>query len=84
MRRLGHAYGTRIEWVLCDARSLDALGPHYGAGLYEREIDYLGREEWARTADDLLWRRTKLGLHMTAEEIAAVERRTMRAAEASA
>ena len=51
--------------LLDGAASLDALGTHFGAGLYAREIDWLRREEWARTADDVLWRRTKTGLHMT-------------------
>ena len=43
----------------------------FGAGLSEREVDYLWQHEWAQTADDILWRRTKLGLHMTKTEIAA-------------
>ena len=41
------------------------LGEHLGAGLYTREVDYLRREEWAQEAEDILWRRTKLGLFMT-------------------
>ena len=57
--RMAHAYGTRIERVLGDATALDDLG----AGLSTREVEYLVAHEWARTADDILWRRTKLGLH---------------------
>ncbi|TMH80302.1 MAG: glycerol-3-phosphate dehydrogenase, partial [Betaproteobacteria bacterium] len=40
----------------------------FGGGLYERELEYLVRNEWAREAEDVLWRRTKCGLHMTAAE----------------
>jgi len=61
--RLSAAYGTRIERLLGDAMRLDDLGRDLGAGLTEREVDYLAREEWARTAEDILWRRSKLGLH---------------------
>jgi glycerol-3-phosphate dehydrogenase len=57
--RMAHAYGKRIERVLGDATVLDDLG----AGLSTREVDYLVAHEWARTVDDILWRRTKLGLH---------------------
>ena len=74
-RRLAHAYGSRLERVLGDAADLDDLGPHYGAGLHERELAYLEKEEWALTAEDVLWRRTKLGLHMSAAEVARVEKR---------
>ena len=48
------------------------LGRDFGGGLYAREVDWLMREEWAVDADDILWRRTKCGLHMTAAERAAV------------
>ena len=44
------------------------LGEHYGGGLTQAEIDYLVSQEWARSADDILWRRTKLGLHMSDAE----------------
>ena len=67
--RMAHAYGTRIERVLGDATSLDDIGH----GLSTREIDYLIDEEWAQTAEDILWRRTKLGLHGGAPLQAAVE-----------
>jgi len=70
-RRLAHAYGTRIDRMLGDASSLEGLGAELAPGLHERELDYLWRHEWARTADDVLWRRSKLGLHCDA---AAVDR----------
>jgi glycerol-3-phosphate dehydrogenase len=60
--RLARAYGTRVESLLGDAARLQDLGRELGAGLSEREVDYLVREEWARTAEDILWRRSRLGL----------------------
>jgi glycerol-3-phosphate dehydrogenase len=51
--------------VLGESIASDDLGKHFGAGLTEREVDYLVAEEWAQTAEDVLWRRTKCGLHMT-------------------
>ena len=61
-------HGSRAPKVLGDAKRLDDLGRHFGAGLTEREIEYLRAEEWAVTAEDVLWRRTKCGLHMTEAE----------------
>ena len=61
--RLARAYGTRVERVLGGARSLADLGRDLGAGLSEREVDYLVAEEFARAPEDILWRRSKLGLH---------------------
>ena len=46
----------------------EILGEHFGSTLYAREVDYLMAEEWAHTADDVLWRRTKLGLRVTPED----------------
>jgi glycerol-3-phosphate dehydrogenase len=63
VERMAHAYGSRIERVLGGARGLDDLGRDLGAGLSEREVEYLAAHEWAVTADDILWRRSKLGLH---------------------
>ncbi len=63
-RRCAHAYGTRLERVLGGARALADLGRELLPELYEREVDYLCREEFALSADDILWRRTKLGLHL--------------------
>lgn len=63
--RLARAYGTRIEKVLGNARAMSDLGEHYGAGLTQAELDYLVACEWAASAEDVLWRRSKLGLHLT-------------------
>ncbi|HVY05697.1 MAG TPA: glycerol-3-phosphate dehydrogenase [Burkholderiales bacterium] len=73
-RRYARAYGTRVTRLLAGAGSLADLGEDLGGGLYEREIDYLVSQEWASTAEDILWRRTKLGLHVeadTAKKLAA-------------
>jgi glycerol-3-phosphate dehydrogenase len=71
--RLARAYGTRIEKVLDTARSMRDLGEHFGAGLTAAEVHYLATSEWAVTAEDILWRRTKTGLHMTDAERNYVE-----------
>jgi glycerol-3-phosphate dehydrogenase len=68
LHRLATAYGTRLPALLRDSTSLKQLGRHFGAGLYEAEVRYLREKEFARTAEDLLWRRTKLGLQMTRAE----------------
>ena len=57
-----HAYGTRIDRILGTARRRDDLGPNFGADLTAAEVRYLMTHEWAQTADDVLWRRSKLGL----------------------
>ncbi|MBK6717977.1 MAG: glycerol-3-phosphate dehydrogenase [Burkholderiales bacterium] len=67
-RRLARAYGARIDRVLGRAESLADLGAEVAPGLHEAEIRYLQREEWVTCADDLLWRRSKLGLHYSAAE----------------
>ena len=72
--RLARTYGTRIHQLLDGATSMQALGHHYGAGLYQREVDYLMAHEFARSAEDILKRRTKLGLHMTQAQIDGLER----------
>jgi glycerol-3-phosphate dehydrogenase len=63
-RRLVAAYGTRVEAVLGDAQSRDDLGPAFGDDLTGAEVRYLMTQEWARFPDDILWRRSKLGLTM--------------------
>ena len=73
LRRLISAYGTMTADVLGDAREAVALGRIFGADLSEREVDWLVRTEWARTAEDVLWRRSKLGLHMSAAEVGALD-----------
>jgi glycerol-3-phosphate dehydrogenase len=67
-RRLLHAYGTRVERVIGPARRLDDLGPCLGADLTAAEVRYLMEREWAQTEDDVLWRRSKLGLRFSPEE----------------
>jgi glycerol-3-phosphate dehydrogenase len=66
-------HGLRAESILRDAQSPAALGHHFGAGLTAREIDYLLQRELAQDADDVLWRRTKAGLHLDATARTAVE-----------
>ncbi len=73
LTRLARAYGTQVETVLGDARVPVDLGNDFGGGLYRAEVDYLVASEWARTPEDILWRRSKLGLHVppgTAERLA--------------
>jgi glycerol-3-phosphate dehydrogenase len=70
--RLARAYGTRTEVILGDAHSACDLGTDFGAGLTQAEIDYLMTQEFARTAEDILWRRSKLGLHLSPDERARV------------
>lgn len=71
--RLVRHYGTDGLRVLGAAASLQDLGRHFGHGLYEREVAWLMAEEWASGADDVAWRRTKLGLKLSAAELADLE-----------
>jgi glycerol-3-phosphate dehydrogenase len=64
IRRLCRSYGTRIEKVLGNARSLNDLGEEFNPLLYEAELQYMRDKEWARTGHDALWRRSKLGLRL--------------------
>ena len=70
---LARRYGGLVRDVLGPAQRMTDLGGRFGAGLYQREIDYLVENEWAETATAVLWRRTKAGLHMDATETAALE-----------
>ncbi|RWB19653.1 glycerol-3-phosphate dehydrogenase [Mesorhizobium sp.] len=72
-RRLTRLYGTRAEKLLGLAKSNADLGRNFGADLYEAEVRYLVENEWAVTAEDVLWRRTKRGLHFSREQTAALE-----------
>lgn len=72
-KRWAITYGSRSWKLLGDASSIQDLGEHFGGGLYRREVDYLRTHEWATTATDILWRRTKLGLFTSAEEHASLE-----------
>jgi len=71
-RRLAHAYGTRAAGILEGARCMDDLGPRFAGDLTGAELHYLADHEWAQTADDVLWRRSKLGLIATTDERAAL------------
>ncbi len=62
--RYAHAYGSRITSLLAGRQSLDDMGKEIAPGLFEVEIEYLVRNEWATRAEDILWRRSKLGLHL--------------------
>jgi glycerol-3-phosphate dehydrogenase len=72
-RRLTRLYGTRASNLLGLAKSVADLGRNFGADLYEAEIRYLIDQEWAVTAEDILWRRTKRGLKLGREQAAALE-----------
>jgi glycerol-3-phosphate dehydrogenase len=67
-RRLARAYGTRVRHILGSANSLNDLGPSFGAELTGAEVRYLMAHEWAQTPDDVLWRRSKLGLRFSRDE----------------
>jgi len=75
VRRLARAYGSDVEALLDGASGANAMGEDYGAGFSERELDWLIRKEWARSAEDVLWRRSKLGLHIPEEGQARLRRR---------
>ncbi|OUJ03852.1 glycerol-3-phosphate dehydrogenase [Acetobacter orientalis] len=66
--RLMRNYGSRAYEIIGEATSLQEMGTVLGGDLTTREVDYLIQREWARTAEDVLWRRSKLGLHLNEEE----------------
>ncbi|MER9005038.1 MULTISPECIES: glycerol-3-phosphate dehydrogenase [unclassified Mesorhizobium] len=72
-RRLTRLYGTRAQVLLGLAKSNADLGRNFGADLYEAEVRYLCENEWALTAEDVLWRRTKRGLHLSREQASALD-----------
>jgi len=71
--RLAHAYGTRATRLLGSATSMVDLGRPFGANLTEAEVGYLMDNEWAVTAEDVVWRRSKLGLRLSPAEIEALD-----------
>lgn len=71
--RYARAYGTRIDMVLGGVTNLRGMGRDFGGGLFEKEISYLIIHEFAKSADDILWRRTKLGLHLEKKSILSLE-----------
>jgi len=70
LNRYARTYGTLSVVILGQSSTVADLGYHFGAGLYRCEVDYLIQHEWAVSAEDIVWRRTKLGLTMNPEEIA--------------
>jgi len=83
LRRLARAYGTLAHEILKGARSRTELGRDFGAGLTEAELNYLAEREWAITAEDVVWRRSKLGLRLSSAQIGAIDAflKTAKAAE---
>jgi glycerol-3-phosphate dehydrogenase len=73
-RRLVDAYGTRLDRILGSAKTIDDLGARFGVDLTAAEVRYLVQHEWAETADDVLWRRTKLGLSVSPADKEALTR----------
>jgi glycerol-3-phosphate dehydrogenase len=65
LARLVARHGTLVDQVLGDARELHDLGEHVAGDLYEREVHHFVEHEWACVPDDILWRRTKTGVHLT-------------------
>jgi glycerol-3-phosphate dehydrogenase len=73
IKRLARLYGTHLWLMLAQCEHAGDLGQHFGASLYQVEVDFLVREEWAQRAEDIVFRRTKLGLRMQPEEIDALQ-----------
>jgi glycerol-3-phosphate dehydrogenase len=69
IRRWQHSYGTLAFKILKNTCSMGDMGVCFGANLYQREVDYLCAHEWAHTAEDILWRRTKLGYQFSDKEV---------------
>lgn len=72
LKRYLDTYGTRTEKILANCHAVNDLGLFFSETLYQVEVDYLMREEWATTCDDILWRRTKSGLTMNAISVCAL------------
>ena len=72
-QRLTRAYGYRIHGLLEHCHQLADLGRSFGADLYQREVEFLIQQEWARSAEDIVWRRSKLGLHLNSTDIAQLQ-----------
>tara|TARA_R110002095_G_scaffold39704_2_gene36584 strand:+ start:5303 stop:6826 length:1524 start_codon:yes stop_codon:yes gene_type:complete len=71
--RMLRAYGTKVYALLGDAAAETDLGRHFGNGLYEKEVRYLMAQEWARCADDVIWRRSKLGIGMNNNQVSELD-----------
>ncbi|MFA5677248.1 MAG: glycerol-3-phosphate dehydrogenase [Pseudomonas sp.] len=72
-RRFSRSYGTLTHELLQDCHSMQDMGRHFGADLYAREVRYLIQKEWVVDAEDLLWRRSKLGLRIKPSAVAALQ-----------
>ncbi|WP_413284753.1 glycerol-3-phosphate dehydrogenase [Vibrio sp. MA40-2] len=72
-QRYVKAYGTIALTILAEKSDITSLGRHFGHGLYQAEVDYLVEHEWAVSVEDILWRRSKLGLEFSQEESAILE-----------
>jgi len=72
-KRWACAYGSRVWNFLGEVTSVEQLGQHFGQGLYVKEVDYLCTAEWVTTSQDVLWRRSKLGLSFTQKEIETLD-----------
>ena len=73
VRRYARSYGMMMNRFLEGCKALTDLGPHYGDHVYKAEIMYLIRHEWARSTEDILWRRSKLGLHVSEQTVQNLE-----------
>lgn len=71
--RWANAYGSRVWDILHERKALEQLGQDFGHGLFESEVQYLCENEWANTAEDILWRRTKLGLAFDEKQVKNLE-----------
>ena len=72
MQRLLRTYGTEVFDVLAGAQSRSDLGEDFGAGITAAELEWSKEKEWVTTAEDFLWRRTKLGLRLNADQVARI------------
>ena len=73
LQRYIRSYGARMDYFLHGAEALADLGVHYGDQVFAVEVDYLMTYEWAATAEDVVWRRSKLGLHISEDTIRNIE-----------
>ncbi len=73
LKRYAHTYGTRMDVMLEKADSIKSMGRDFGGDLYSVEVEYLVDHEFAKTAEDILWRRTKLGLHVEKRTVISLE-----------
>ena len=71
--RYARSYGAYMDYFLHRATSLDDLGDHYGDNIYEAEVEYLKKYEWVSCAEDVIWRRSKLGLYISEKTLANIE-----------